>query len=96
MHKDCVLCELEPDVVYLIYVNVYIHRSCHDSGAGISPRRSGFCPRPVYVEFVVDKVPKVQGFLQIFQFFHQCAIVTFILNCSYQKGKRTKPIKLQI
>jgi hypothetical protein len=79
MHKECVLCELETDFVVLIYMDVNIHRSCHDSGAGFSSRRSGFCRRLFHVEFVVDKVAKGQGFLRIFRVFHQCAVVIFIL-----------------
>jgi len=58
MHKNTVLCELETDVLCLTNMNVNIHRPCHDSGAGFSPRRSGFCPRLVHVEFVVYKVAK--------------------------------------
>ena len=82
MRKKCVHCELETDFVYLIYMNVNIHGPCHDSGAGFSSRRSGFCPRLVHVEFVVDNVAKVQGFLRIFRFFRQCVIVIFILTHS--------------
>ena len=87
MHKDCVLCELETDFVYLIYMNVNIHRPCHDSGAGFSPRRSGFFPRLVHLEFVVDKVAKGQGFLRIFRGFQQCAIVIFILILLLPEGQ---------
>jgi len=95
MYKDCVFCGLETDFVYLIYMNVNIYRPCHDSGAGLSPRRSGFCPGLVRVEFLVDRVAKLQGFLRIFRFFRQCAKVIFTLFYSYRKDTRAKPIKLQ-
>jgi hypothetical protein len=35
---------------------------------GFSPRRSGFAPRAVHVEFVVDKVVLGQVFMQVLQF----------------------------
>jgi hypothetical protein len=38
MYKDCVLCELETDFVYLIYMNVNIHRGGRDSSVGIATR----------------------------------------------------------
>jgi hypothetical protein len=36
--------------------------------AGLSPQRMEFNPKPVYVEFVVDKMAVGQVFLQIFGF----------------------------
>ena len=74
-------------------MNVNIDRPCHDSGTSFSPRRSGFRPRLVHVEFVVDEVAKGQGFLRIFRFFHQCAIVIFISILLLQEGQAGETYK---
>jgi hypothetical protein len=74
-------------------MNVNTDRPCHDSGTGLSLRRSGFYPRLVHVEFMVDEVAKGKGFLRIFRFLHQWAIVIFIPILLLQEGQAGETYK---